>query len=160
DHPDPSSNRGGPQAADHPHHPRFRGDARAAVPGPHRTGTVRPVGRTQRHRHPHRALGGADRRQLEVRRGARRRGVRLPRVLPRGAPRQARPDVHLRGRAGQRGTGNDVVRGARGRPDPAARPVPGRQLRRPGRLAEQRDGDRDQRGLRQARRDSDQWLSL
>ena len=44
------------RAAD-PHHPRLRRHARAAVPGPHRPRAVRPLGRPERHHHPHRPLG-------------------------------------------------------------------------------------------------------
>ena len=52
-----SDDRGRPDAADHPHHPRLRGDARAAVPGPHRSRAVRPVGRTERHGAPASSTG-------------------------------------------------------------------------------------------------------
>ena len=62
-----------PNAADHPDDPRLRGHARAAVPRPHRSRAVRPVGRARRHGHPDRALGRAHRRQLAVRLRARRR---------------------------------------------------------------------------------------
>src|SRR5205085_7221802 len=44
------------------------------------------------------------------------------------------------------------VRGSRRRPHPAARAVAGGQLRGPRPVAGQRDGDRRQRGIRQARR--------
>ena len=100
----------------------------------------------------HRRLGRAHRRQLALRRHPRRRGVRLPRLLPRGRPGPHRPDLHLGGRAGRRRAGDADVRGPRRRPHPAARPVAGRLLREPRRLAAQRHGGRRQRGLRQAGR--------
>src|SRR5690606_3310534 len=62
--------------------------------------------------------------------------------------------------AGRRRTGDDLVRGPRRRPHPAARPVAGRQLRGPRGLAAQRHGDRRQRGLRQAGEADRRWRRL
>jgi uncharacterized protein YndB with AHSA1/START domain len=55
---------------------------------------------TEGHADPNRPLGPADRRQLSVRIGPRRRGDRgVLRVVPRGTPqRAAGADVHLRRR--------------------------------------------------------------
>ena len=92
------------------------------------------------------------RRQLALRRRARRDGVRLPRLLPRGPAGPHRADLHLGGRPG-RGRPRDAdLRGPGRRPDAAARAVAVRQLREPGRAAAQRHGGRRRPGLRQARR--------
>ena len=99
-----------------------------------------------------RRLGRHHRRPLALRRRPRRRGVRLPRLLPRGRRGPHRPDVHVRRPARRRRPRDAVVRGPRRRPHPTARPVARRQLRGPRPVAGQRHGDRRQRGLRQARR--------
>ena len=72
----------------------------AATPGqlfrrPHRPRAVRPVGRPGRRQYADRALGRPHRRQLALRHQARRHGVRVPRLLPRGAPGPHRADLHL-----------------------------------------------------------------
>ena len=74
----------------------------AADAGPHRSRALRPLGRTQRHGDQDHRLGRHHRRPLALRRRPRRRGVRLPRLLPRGRRRPHRPDLHLRRTAGRR----------------------------------------------------------
>ena len=44
EHRDRGPHRGRPDRPDHPHHPRLRRDPRAAVPGAHRPGALRPLG--------------------------------------------------------------------------------------------------------------------
>ena len=79
---------------------------------------------------------GAKIEQWDARTGgswARRRRWRerpgLPRLLPRGASRPHRADLHVGGHARRRRAGDDDLRGPRQRPDPPARQLAVRQLR-------------------------------
>ena len=81
-----------------PDHPRVRRPAGEGLPGPHRPRARRAVARPARPDDDGRPLRLPQRRVLPLRALARRRGVRLQRLLPRGAPRRAhRADLHLRG---------------------------------------------------------------
>ena len=113
---------------------------RAAVPGAHRSRALRAVDRPDPTRPRIDHWDAAPAGQLALRRHPRRRGVRLPRLLPRGRPGPHRADLHLGGHARRRRAGDADLRGPRRRPHPAARPVAVRQLRGPRRVAEQRHG--------------------
>ncbi|CAA9226998.1 MAG: Ligand-binding SRPBCC domain protein family, partial [uncultured Acidimicrobiales bacterium] len=134
-------------------HPGVRRPAREGLPGPHRPRSRRPVARAPQPRDAHRPLRLPHRRLVPLPARQRRQRVRVPRLLPRGATLGAhRPDVHLRGHAGQRVPGAPRPRGSRRRPHPADGHVPGRLLRGPRCLCRQRHGARGPGGLRAPRR--------